>query len=80
MSSIRYGAFRLHVFPNDHDPAHVHVFAQKGVIRFALEFDGSARYLDVEGPVSNRDIRRAKEAVEKNHATLLGFWKQYHVE
>ncbi len=67
-----------YVFPNDHDPAHVHVFTETGVIRFALESDGSARYLDVEGTVSNRNIRRARQAVERNHVTLLRFWKQYH--
>ena len=61
------------IYPNDHPPAHVHVWKAGQEARIGL--------LPVElwdSDMSPGDTRQAVAIVEANHDTLLARWREIH--
>jgi hypothetical protein len=70
---LRSGAFRIVIYLDDHEPAHVHVFG-----------DGEAK-IDLAGPrvlhqrgMSKKELGRALTLVRENRALLLDAWRRMH--
>lgn len=63
-----------HVFPDDHNPPHVHVFKAGSEIRINIETFG------FEGPhsMSDRDANAALDLVIKHSALCWKKWRQFH--
>jgi hypothetical protein len=66
--------FTIHIWPNDHEPAHVHVYRAEAMAVIEL---GS---LTVRGAYDMRvkDLRRAVEIVRANRGVLLRRWREIH--
>ncbi len=70
---LRKGGFRVVIFSDDHEPAHVHVFG-----------DGEAK-IDIIGPhlvwavgMKSSDVRKSVKLVEENQYELLERWAEIH--
>lgn len=74
---LRAEGFRIVIFTNDHEPAHVHVFG-----------DGEAK-IDLIGPndeidlvwtvgLNRADVRRAMAIVGEHRVMLLERWNEIH--
>ncbi len=75
----RAQGFDFMIHPNDHEPAHVHVYHADGVVIVLL---GDANTLPsvraIRGPVKDRDVVRAVRTVEENQETMLAEWRRIH--
>jgi Domain of unknown function (DUF4160) len=70
---LRQHGMRFVIYTADHEPPHVHVYG-----------DGEAR-IDIvslsvitQGGMSDRDVRRAVDAIEQNQALFLDTWRTIH--
>jgi hypothetical protein len=73
---LRAAGLRVAIYPNDHEPAHVHVIG-----------DGDAK-IDLTGPdgprfvwinrMSRGEAKRAFALVRDNRALLLTRWREIH--
>lgn len=61
----RERGFIFHVFPNDHQPAHVHVVKGDGELK--IDISGIEPVtLGLRGKMSDKDINRALDIAEAN--------------
>ena len=75
---LRFGAFRVVIYPNDHLPAHVHLFGQGHEAVFELHCP--------VGPVSVREsygfrfqeLSRIGAVLNENVARLCEAWRVIH--
>ena len=66
--------FQVHIWLNDHPPAHVHVIRAEGlVIVNLLTLTVRAAY-----DMKPTDVRRAVAIVEANRSRFLKRWKEIH--
>ena len=74
---LRAQGFRIVIYDNDHDPAHVHVFGD-GEVKICLL--GAADDVDVVRAVgvSRADIRSAVALGREHRAMLLERWNEIH--
>ena len=73
----RIGALRLVIFPDDHDPPHVHVTGD-GETKIALgDSPGASKVIFSVGTKLN-ERKRALAAVRDSHAFLLQRWSELH--
>lgn len=71
--------FKVRIYPNDHLPAHVHVFKAGGeALINLLGENGCPEFISVSSGMSDRDAIKALEIVEANQIQLLEKWKEYH--
>ena len=71
--------FKVRVYPNDHLPAHVHVFKAGGEAKInLLGENGCPEFISVTSGMSDRDAIKALEIVAANVLELLEKWKEYH--
>ena len=74
---LRAEGFRILIFSDDHEPAHVHVFG-----------DGEAK-INLSGPndrpeliwavgMKHADIRKSMRLIERNREALLVGWNEIH--
>lgn len=68
------GGFQVHVWPNDHPPAHVHVIRAEGLVVVDLLTLNIREAYDMKP----KDVRRACEIVEENRGTFLLEWRRIH--
>ena len=68
------GGFVVHIWPNDHEPAHVHVYRTEGLavieirsLRVRVAYDMKPKY-----------VRRAIDLVWASQLVLLRKWKEIH--
>ncbi len=67
----RQNGFRVVMYPDDHEPIHVHVKKADGEIKVnALTLE----LILVKGKVSDRDIRKAVEIVAENQQLINQKW------
>jgi hypothetical protein len=74
---LRKEGFRVVIFTDDHEPAHVHVFAD-GEARFQLEgATGDVELLSAYG-MKRGDLRKALVLVAEHRDALLRRWRELH--
>ena len=71
-----YG-FRFVIFPNDHDPPHVHVFGQGGEARIVLGAAGEIT-LDWFAGISGGDLRKVMQEAQRERERLIVMWRKIH--
>lgn len=72
------GAWRVVIFPNDHEPAHVHLVGPEGYAKFAIgRRPDDVSLLETEG-VPTPILRRAAAQVIDRHAQCLESWSAIH--
>src|SRR5262249_48248557 len=73
----RAHGFRFVIFPNDHNPPHVHVLGQGGEAKIVLEGPGGVS-LDWSVGISRGDLRRVMQEVERERNELIAMWRRIH--
>lgn len=72
---LRKDGFRLVVYPNDHEPIHVHVKKAGGEVKVnAL----TLALMMVKGDISNKDVRRAVMLVAEHQPAIEDKWRELH--
>jgi hypothetical protein len=75
---LRIGDLRFVIWPNDHDPAHVHVFSADGEAKIAMgEPHGRPRLID-NRRMKRSDLSKALEGVFENRLLLMEKWRKFH--
>jgi uncharacterized protein DUF4160 len=77
VTAHRAHGYRFVIFPNDHEPAHVHVFGQGGEAKITLEGVGGIR-LDWVVGISRGDMRRVMQEVWRERNRLIAIWRTVH--
>ena len=72
---IRSGALRVVIFPDDHDPPHVHVIGD-GETKIELGDSADASFVIFSVRTKANERRRAVEVVRVNHTLLLRRWSE----
>ena len=77
MPSVKYKNLRLVIYPNDHNPPHVHVVSDD--FEFRVSIQGVRPHIigDTFG-ASPKDIRMGVWAVQQNIDALRALWKEIH--
>jgi hypothetical protein len=73
----RAQGFRIVIFTDDHEPAHVHVFGD-GELKINLHGPDSLPALVWAKGMKRGDIRRAVEIVTEQRLFLLKRWRDIH--
>ena len=75
---FRIGGLRFVIWPNDHDPAHVHVFSAEAEAKIELgEPDGHPRLID-NRRMKRSDLSKALKGVFEHRALLMEQWRKLH--
>ena len=72
---LRQDGFDVMIHTDDHDPPHVHCYGADAVVVVELE---TLRIRRRRG--SDRDVRTARNVVERNRDRLLKAWRKFHGE
>ena len=72
---LRASGFRIVIYANDHDPAHVHVFGDGEV---KVQIAGPECELLWAFGMSRSDVRAALRLVVDNKEFLLSRWREIH--
>ncbi len=75
---LRFGGWRVTIYPNDHRPAHVHVIGTGAEAIFNLNCPRGPAALRENYGFSRVDIRRIKRVLLKNLAHLCREWGRIH--
>lgn len=83
MSSIRFGGILFVVYPNDHEPRHVHGFLQETEVIVDLLYNGNVAQASRKDAVRPPDAKRAdvKKILQNgadNFQTLVELWEKMH--
>jgi len=73
---IRFGRFHFIIYPQDHRPKHVHIWAASAKAKFDIQ---TGECLAVFG-FSQKTIKRLSELVLKHKPLLLEVWEKYDGE
>lgn len=73
----RAHGFRFVIFPNDHDPPHVHVLGQGGEAKIILEGAGGIE-LDWVVGIGRGDLRRVMLETSRERKHLIAMWRRIH--
>jgi Domain of unknown function (DUF4160) len=71
-----YG-FRFVIFPNDHDPPHLHVFGHGAEAKIILE-GPSGPMLDWSVGLGAGDLRKVILEARRERERLLAIWRKLH--
>jgi len=74
---LRTGGFRVVIFTDDHEPAHVHVFAD-GEAKINLSGPGGGPELIWAVGMKHADVRKCLKLIEENGEALLARWNEIH--
>jgi hypothetical protein len=77
---LRFGAFRVMVYKNDHRPPHVHVLGRGGQAIFVLNCPAGPPELRAESALSSAEIKMIRNGVSANVQTLCEAWEEIHGE
>lgn len=76
---FRDKSFRFVIYPNDHEPAHVHVLKGDVNLRIKLSLDESpVEVLSIQGDIRSKDIEWAVSVVSEKNALFLSKWIEIH--
>jgi hypothetical protein len=70
---FKIGNLRIVIYPNDHNPPHVHVIGPEGEAKFELK---TLKCIFVKN-FSKRDVRRMQEFLLERRELLLEIWNDY---
>jgi hypothetical protein len=73
----RQGGFRIAIYLEDHEPAHVHVYGDGEMKINLLSATGRPEVIDYNG-MRVGDVRKALRIVTDNQAMLIRRWKEFH--
>ena len=73
----RAHGFRFVIFPNDHSPAHVHVFGQGGEAKIVLSGPTDVTLEWVVG-IGRGDLRRVMQEARSERERLIAMWRKIH--
>jgi hypothetical protein len=77
-SELAVFGLRFVIWPNDHDPAHVHVFSAEAEAKIELgEPDGHPRLID-NRRMKRSDLSKALNGVFEHRALLMEQWRKIH--
>ena len=74
---LRAFGFRIAMYRNDHEPAHVHVYGDGEAKINLFGPDGKAQLITNSGIKAN-DLRRAFQAVNARRTFLIEQWRLLH--
>lgn len=74
---LRGGGFRVVIYLDDHEPAHVHVLGD-GEAKIDLGVVTGEPILLWSVGFSNADLRRAYRLVRDNRDLLIARWREFH--
>ncbi|EHK56000.1 hypothetical protein MAXJ12_17568 [Mesorhizobium alhagi CCNWXJ12-2] len=74
---IRSSGFRIVVFVDDHEPAHVHVYGDGEAKINLIGPDGLPELIWAVG-MKRSEVRRSMAIVLENRDALLARWKEIH--
>lgn len=63
--------FRIVIYPNDHEPIHVHIHKAGSEIRINVL---NLKPMSVKGSIGNRDIKKALKLVEEQQKLIIEKW------
>jgi hypothetical protein len=72
---VREGGFEVRIYTFDHPPPHVHVAKAGAVVKIDL---ASHHAVEIVGPISDRDGKRAELLVARHAQFLRSEWKKIH--
>jgi hypothetical protein len=72
---LREAGFEVRIYTADHPPAHVHVEKAGAVLKIDL---ATAKVVRIVGAISDRDVKRGENIVEKHAAALKEAWRKLH--
>ncbi len=78
---MRVGEIRFRVYPQDHEPIHVHGFIGSGEVIVMLFADGTVGLDDRDDAVrraTRSESRKVLAAANEAHAVLVTAWKEMH--
>ena len=74
---FREKGFRVVIYPNDHQPAHVHVLKAGGEIKFDISRLDDIQVITVVG-MKGKEALTAFKLVQEYQAFLLSKWEEIH--
>ena len=74
---LREGGFRIVIFTDDHEPAHVHVFGDGSAKIQLIGETGAPELLSTFGMKAG-DVRKAMAIVRADRDMLLARWREIH--
>jgi Domain of unknown function (DUF4160) len=72
---VRAGALRLVIYPDDHDPPHVHVIGD-GETKIVLGDSPQSMHVIFSHGAKANEKRRAVAAVREQHSLLVRRWSE----
>jgi len=84
VTSHRYGGVRFVVYPQDHEPRHVHAFVAEAEVIVDLR-DGAVALADREDAIrpsnaKRSDVKKALEMAAECFEELAEMWEKMHEE
>lgn len=74
---IRQDGFRVMIYPDDHEPPHVHCYRGDSVITVWLG-ETMATVREASAEAKSTDQRDALRIVNQHRRRLLSEWRKYH--
>ncbi|PNW36743.1 UNVERIFIED_CONTAM: hypothetical protein BEN50_02005 [Euhalothece sp. KZN 001] len=74
---LREKGYRVVIYPNDHQPAHVHVLKAGGEIKVDISQLGDIQVIAVVG-MKNKEALTALKLVIEHQKFLLSKWEEIH--
>ncbi|MEO0515926.1 MAG: DUF4160 domain-containing protein [Cyanobacteria bacterium P01_A01_bin.116] len=73
----REKGFQFFVYPNDHQPAHVHVFHSDGEVK--IDVSGSEPVpIGIYGKMGRKTVNKALDIAELHLKKLQNGWEKFH--
>jgi hypothetical protein len=75
---LRVDVLRFVIWPNDHAPAHVHVFSAEAEAKIELGEEGGYPRLVDNRRMKQVDLAKALRSVFENRTMLMRRWSEIH--
>jgi hypothetical protein len=72
---VREAGFEVRIYTLDHPPPHVHVARAGAIVKIDL---ATHHAVEIVGPISDRDVRRAERLVAQHAEFLRSEWEKLH--
>ena len=72
---FRRDGFRIVLYPDDHEPIHVHVKKAGSEVKVNAV---TLKLMSIKGAVSNKDVRKAIKMVAENQSLISQKWSELH--
>jgi hypothetical protein len=73
---FREQGFKVVIYFDDHDPAHVHIY--KGDSEIRIQIKGLCEILSVKGSISSKEQKKAMKLVTAHQSELFQIWEEIH--